>query len=323
MTDFISKLAPLMDQFAKYRQASQKWSNNSQATLRAFDRYCKEHFPETDHLTQEMVDNYFKKRTAETINSSRERCSIVSEFIKYLQNRELTEVKVPERPKKQRRTYVPHDFTHEELKRFFDACDSLHYKPGRLDSKIRRITAPVIFRLIYSTGMRTVEARLLKRDNVNLSDGTVSIVDTKGYNEHYIVLHDSMLELMRIFDKTMEQLLPDREYFFSSPQKNHLNKGWLTANFRIIWDSVNSTHATAYDLRHNYAISNINKWTYEGFDFYDKIAYLSKSMGHVCLESTKYYYSIVPRLNSITEYQTKESFDWIVPEVNADEKIDE
>ena len=260
--------------------------------------------------------------TAETINSSRERCSIVSEFIKYLQNRELTEVKVPERPKKQRRTYVPHDFTHEELKRFFNACDSLRYKPRRLDSKIRRITVPVIFRLIYSTGMRTVEARLLKRDKVNLSDGTVSIVDTKGYNEHYIVLHDSMLELMKIFDKTMEQLLPDREYFFSSPQKNHLNKGWLTENFRIIWDSVNSTHATAYDLRHNYAISNINKWTDEGFDFYDKIAYLSKSMGHVCLESTKYYYSIVPRLNAITEYQTKESFDWIVPEVNADEKID-
>ena len=95
----------------------------------------------------------------------------------------------------------------------------------------------------------------------------------------------------------------------------------LTDNFRIIWDSVNSSHATAYDLRHNYAIENINRWTNEGFNFYDKIAYLSKSMGHVTLESTKYYYSIVPNLSSIMMNQTNETFDWIVPEVNTDEEI--
>ena len=321
MTKFISNLAPLMEQYAKYRQASQKWSSDSQAKMRSFDRYCKEHYPESDHLTQEMADNYFKKKSSETINSSRERCSIVSEFIKYLQSRNLTDIKVPERPKKQRRTYIPHAFTHEELKNFFDACDSIQCTPGRLDLKIRRITVPVIFRLIYSTGMRTVEARLLKRDNVNLSNGIVSIVDTKGYNEHYIVLHDSMLKLIQAYDKAMNQLLPGREYFFSSRKKNHFHQAWLTENFSIIWNSINSSHATAYDLRHNYAVANINRWTDEGFDFYDKIAYLSKSMGHVCLESTKYYYSIVPGLSSIIEDHTQKSFDWIVPEVNADEEI--
>ena len=104
MTKFTSKLAPLLEQYAKCRQASQRWSNSSQITLRAFDRYCSEQFPEDSQLTQEMVDNYFKKRPTETINSSRERCSNISEFIKYLQSREMTEIKVPERPKKQRRT---------------------------------------------------------------------------------------------------------------------------------------------------------------------------------------------------------------------------
>lgn len=321
MTKFISKLAPLMEQFEKYRQASQKLNNNSRAKMRAFDHYCQEHFPEVDHLTQEMADNYFIKKPSETINSCRERCSIVSEFIKYLQNRNMTEINVPERPKKQRRTYVPHAFTHAELTGFFIACDHLSYKPGRMDLKIRCITAPVIFRLIYSTGMRNVEALSLKRDNVNLTSGAISIVDTKGYNEHYVVMHDSILELMQAYDQKMEQFLPNREYFFSSKNKHRFNSSWLTDNFRIIWDSVNSSLATAYDLRHNYAIVNINKWTDEGFGFYDKIAYLSKSMGHVTLESTKYYYSIVPNLSSIIEKQSHDSFDWIVPEVDADEKI--
>lgn len=44
-------------------------------------------------------------------------------------------------------------------------------------------------------------------------------------------------------------------------------------------------------------------------------------MGHVTLESTKYYYSIVPNLSSIMMNQTNETFDWIVPEVNTDEEI--
>lgn len=321
MAEFISKLSPLMSQFVKYRKASQRWSNTSHFKIREFDRHCKEFYPEADQLTQEMVDSFFAKRTTETINSCRQRCSIVSEFIKYLQKRDLTEVIVPERPRKQRKTYIPHAFTHEELANFFAACDSLKYKPGRMDTKIRSITAPVIFRLIYSTGMRTNEALSLRCDNINPSEGIISVVDTKGYNEHYVVLHDSMLELMQQFDKKMEFLLPGREYFFVSRDNTRFSRHWLTDNFRIIWDSVNRSHATAYDLRHNYAIENINRWTDEGFNFYDKIAYLSKSMGHVTLESTKYYYSIVPNLSSIMEKQTNESFDWIVPEVNADEEI--
>lgn len=151
--------------------------------------------------------------------------------------------------------------------------------------------------------------QLLDTDTLSLRDKAI------------IVLHDSMLELMQQFNQKMDCIFPDREYFFVSRDNVRFNSSWLSANFRIIWDSVNSSHATAYDLRHNYAIENINRWTNEGFNFYDKIAYLSKSMGHVTLESTKYYYSIVPNLSSIMMNQTNETFDWIVPEVNTDEEI--
>ena len=40
MTEFISKLSPLMEQFKKYRKASQKWSRDSHYKMRAFDRHC-------------------------------------------------------------------------------------------------------------------------------------------------------------------------------------------------------------------------------------------------------------------------------------------
>ena len=104
-----------MEQFKKYRKASQKWSRDSHYKMRAFDRHCNELYPENDKLTQEMVDSFFVKRPTETINSCRQRCYLVSEFIKYLQEREQTNVIVPERPRKRRNTYIPVSYTHLTL----------------------------------------------------------------------------------------------------------------------------------------------------------------------------------------------------------------
>ena len=73
-------------------------------------------------------------------------------------------------------------------------------------------------------------------------------------------------------------------------------------------------------LRHHYAITNINQWIKNGFDFYDKLLYLSKSMGHSSLESTKYYYTLIPAMANVIELLSNDDFEIIVPEVEYDEK---
>ena len=52
-------------------------------------------------------------------------------------------------------------------------------------------------RLLFSSGIRTNEVRLLLRENVDLKRGILDIQYSKGHDQHYIVLHDSMLEIMR------------------------------------------------------------------------------------------------------------------------------
>ena len=69
-------------------------------------------------------------------------------------------------------------------------------------------------------------------------------------------------------------------------------------------------------LRHHYATENINRWVNEGFGFNAKLFYLSKSMGHSVLESTKYYYSLVPGMADILEEKTGMDFESIIPEVD-------
>jgi integrase len=124
-----------------------------------------------------------------------------------------------------------------------------------------------------------------------------------------------MLELMTQYDKAVKELFPDREYFFPNTTKSlFLKQSWVTYNFRQMWYKYNNSYAIAYDLRHNYVIENINSWIGEGFGFHDKLLYLSKTMGHSRIESTRYYYSLVPGLADILHSNSDE--DMIVPEVN-------
>jgi len=57
-------------------------------------------------------------------------------------------------------------------------------------------------------------------------------------------------------------------------------------------------------------------------EFHAKLLYLSKSMGHTVIESTNYYYSLVPGFADIMAQKTMGSFNVIVPEVQQHEEID-
>jgi len=163
MNKFTSFLAPLIEAYVSYQKASGHWNDASyEPNLLLFDRYCKKQYPEAALLSQEMVDGWCHKRDTETNNSCRSRIYVVASFIQYLRKRGKTDVMEPDIPRKERRTYIPHSFTDTELGNFFRACDSLSSVRLTPEQRSRKITIPVFFRLLYSSGIRTNEARMLR-----------------------------------------------------------------------------------------------------------------------------------------------------------------
>ena len=318
MREYESCFAGQILDFIEYRKASDRWNEASYGpNLRIFDRFCKTNFPDESTLTQEMVDTWCAKRGTETNNSCRSRIYVVHSFVQYLSERGLSNVINPELPRKERSTYIPYDFSQDELQQFFKACDALPDTPRTDNVLIRQITLPVFFRLLYSSGIRTTEARLLETCSVDLENGVLDIRYSKGHDQHYIVLHDSMLDLMQRYDKAIQRWYPERHWFFPAPGDKPHPHTWVEKNFRRIWSGISDDRrACAYAFRHHYATANINRWTNEGFRFDDKLLYLSKSMGHTTLESTRYYYSIVPGLADILLEKTEQGFNVIVPEVD-------
>jgi len=321
MRKFQSFLSTLMESYVAFRKAGGCWNEVTYgANLYIFDRYCFEQHPNAIELSQEMVNGWCSQRATESNNSCRNRTAVVSSFVDYLRKRNKTSVEPPVLPKNEKCTYIPHAFADDELFNFFQACDNLQDTPRSIIILSRKITVPVFFRLLYSSGIRTNEARMLRVSDVNLVEGVLNIERSKGLAQHYIALHETMLVLMREYDTAIRELFPTREYFF--PFRNGytpLNRKWVQTNFSVARYKKNTTNATAYDLRHNYAVENINQWIGEGLDFNSKLLYLSKSMGHSKLESTKYYFHLVPALADVIDELSGQSFDEIVPEVEYEE----
>jgi site-specific recombinase XerD len=312
MREYTSKIAPLMREFEQYRMASGRWSESCNLRLSLFDRHCASNYADVDVLKQEMLDSWCAQRSTEANNSCRSRIYAVVSFVRYLQKRGLADAKTPAIPRKEARTYIPHSFSETELHNFFDACDSIASYSETEEQISQRLTVPVFFRLLYSSGIRTNEARMLRRRGVDLVHGVLNIEYSKGHGQHFIVMHDSMLELMREYDAAISKMYSKRLYFFPARDGKCHTKQWVAANFKKMWEKSNDSRAVPYEFRHNYAIENINGWTDDGFGFHQKLHALSKSMGHSAIKSTKYYYSLVPRLADVLAERTNE--DETVPE---------
>jgi len=313
---FRSVFSALIERFIEYRKASGSWNEMTYgANIRYFDRFCADNFPEETVLTQAMVDAWCAKRSTEKNASNLSRTQVVNLFVDYLRQRKLTDVLPAPRLKPEPHKYLPHAFEEDELMRFFQACDQLQVHPS-LKLVIKKLTVPVFFRLLYATGMRPVEARMLKREDVDLARGVINIQKSKGYDQRYVVMHDTMASLMTRYNKAIAELQPFREYFFHSIKGGHYSSSWVSLNFRILWQQANGTtgQAVAKDLRHHYAVENINSWTDDCFGLTSKLQYLSQSMGHRHSKSSLYYYTLVPRLSATLREKTETGFNIIVPE---------
>ncbi len=321
MDEISASRRDIIQAFKEYRIISDRWNFVNDKTMIYFDRHCLNLFPNDAGITQAMVDTWCLQRETESVTSCYCRSQIIAALVVFLNNRKITELKEPELVKPDRsRKYVPHAFSQEELAAFFHECDIHVRKATDPIQAAHRLSASVYFRLIYSSGMRTIEARLLKVENVDLDHGVIDVEKSKGVDQHYVALHASMTEILKQYDNTMEKIFPGRRYFFSYSASDPFYREWSSLMFRYRWDKVNNAHTHPYDLRHNYAVQNINSWTDKGFGFTDRFVYLSKSMGHKRLDSTSYYYSLVPALADSLALHSQKGFDDIIPEVKPDEK---
>ena len=313
---YTSTGAELFNQFVSYRKTSGRWPCSYDSNLRSFDTHCARLYPKATMLTREMVDTWCTKRQSENLRTRGSRIAVINSFLKYTYKRGLLDL---DRNDTQARGLnkmvikVPHAFTDIELRNFFYASDHIRISHNGLVQKLMKLTVPVFFRLLFSSGMRTNEARNLDVEDVDLKHGVINIRHTKGYIEHRVALHPTMKERLVEYDTAVNKLMPERKCFFPNCNDKYYTSIWMNSNFKILWYKYNHSQAVSYHLRHHFATTNINNWPSQAEKFNSNLLYLSRSMGHSIIESTMYYYNFTPKLAEILKERKTETFNEIIP----------
>lgn len=318
--DYISVFATHISSFVANKRAIGYKFETAEFYLHDFDNYCCSH-GEYKHLSRNLVLGWAENKDGEKPRTHISRISPVREFGKYLQAIGIHDAFVlPTGLCRKVERYVPHFFTFCEITSFFNACDNL--KPNKA-IPARHLVIPVFYRLLYCCGLRTCEARMLKVEDIDLEKGHIDIIHSKGFKDRRIPLLQDILELFRIYNIRVSDIFPSRIYFFPTTRKSCYCCSSISMTFRKIWEIAclgqgYGNKPRAYDFRHHFALTNLNKWIADGVNVDSMLPYLSRYMGHSCLESTDYYLHLVPEFFNTFSEKVRGSEN-LLPEVDYNE----
>lgn len=312
-----SPMSDLLECYISHMRSAHAMSDRTHQRLRLFNEYCATHFSADSTSYQDMVDGWCQVKDTERPDSFNNRIAPIRAFIRYINKKLTRPISLPIYLPRGKRTYLPHPFSDEEIRKLVDYTDSLSWSGNHslFAFNVRKMVMPVWLRLLYSTGMRTCEVRLLSCDDVDLEHGVINVRRSKGIHEHRVAMHETMWTLMEQYDTSIRRLLPQREAFFPDEHGSFLRCTWGHYHFNLAWKTVSNEPARVYDLRSNYAVANINRWKNIGAGWLDKFLYLSRSMGHRSINSTAYYYNLVPVFAEQLERLSGSNLGEILPDL--------
>jgi integrase/recombinase XerD len=274
--------------------------------LDEFDCFCRGHFPGKDSLDKELVEAWVYHTKSKSVQELQKRFRTMMHLGNYmLPLRDGTYI--AKNKLKRAKPEEPHIFADAQLEEFFQRCDgikSVKYPP------YRHLVTSVMFRMIYCCGLRNSEACHLKRCDINLQEGAITIYESKGHKNRVVYMSEDLTELCRKYDAAMLPMIQGREYFFPSSRAAHYNNTSVCKLFDSILKKASfygktSKKPTCHGLRHTFAVNSMKKCIVDGEDFDFMIRYLSRYMGHSSPQNTMYYLhmavTLVPEIRKLAK----------------------
>ncbi len=184
------------------------------------------------------------------------------------------------------KSYIPIIFNTHEINKLFKVMDQ---NTKNSNEKFYRLhyTYAVIFRLLYSCGLRISEVLKLNIEDVCLDKNTININNSKNNVSRLVVLSNSMKNVLEVYIKRFEittgLLFQNRKgqkiiyWTIRDYYKKMLNKAQLNINAHI------------HSLRHVFVNASFNQMLEKGYDENVVIVYLHKYLGHKSISETEYY----------------------------------
>ncbi len=316
MMEFSSLFAERIGNFLDYRTARGYKCETYIRHFIKFDRWCTEEHPLQSKLSREFVHSWIDADAISAFELA-QRVASMRQFAKYLCATGEDAYFLPEKYAPLKSRAVAYIFTDDELSALFSAIDLL--PPTKKEPFLNEI-APVMFRLIYTCGLRPNEGRELLAENVNFDTGEVLITHTKRNKERFVVMSDDMLKLACHYESRRRIFCKGNPFFFPSANGGALTSETVYSAFNRAWSHADLSgkypgKVRVYDLRHRFASACLNRWLDQGENLMALLPFLRQYMGHNNLSETAYYIHILPENIIKSSAIDWDKFNAILPEV--------
>ena len=214
----------------------------------------------------------------------------------------------------------PYVFTDEEVRRLFEAIDA--QRMSCYSNKA--IVDPVLFRVLYGTGLRVSEALKLNISDVDTRAGTLRIRDSKNGAGRTIPITPARPNLDAYLTAAHPSAEPSDIVFYSRASGRQINQATIYMRFRGYLADAGIPHFTGgphpHSLRHGFAVANLRRWAQTGQDLAVMLPYLACYMGHVDLRGTQYYLRLTADAYPDVIEKAQIRFGYVIPAAPEDER---
>ena len=322
---FVSCFAEDLEGFLRKKQDAGFQYDSAEYTLRRFDKYCADRSVSAPEVTKDLVNSWlgsFDNCCAVTVAG---RASVIRQFSLFLLSIGKEAYVPGSKPHGKKRQI--HVLSDDEINALFEKIDQ--YSPGLQAASFCRLAIEyrVLFRLLLCCGLRVSEARKLKKNDVDLQNGTLLVRNGKGNKDRVVYLPDDLrVLLVRYTDRLREDYDDCSAWFFPAREMdNLLSVSLIDKRFNEAWNAtpfaqICPDKPTVHSLRHTYVVKRMNLWMEQGIPLRSMLPYLSRHLGHKSVEDTFYYYHQLDTAFRIIHDRDRQS-KAIIPEVPAYEDI--
>ncbi|MDP2791687.1 MAG: tyrosine-type recombinase/integrase [Rectinemataceae bacterium] len=307
MDKFKSLLAPFLTSYIEFKR-NLGYKIRYTYVFQNFDRFLCEHSYGSIGLSEDIFSSWCSRRENESEVTWYKRIVEMRAFAVYLNGLGYPSF-VLRLPRCHSSTFTPYIFSHEELERLFASCDLLDYHASY--QSLHHVL-PALFRLLYGCGLRISEALSLRCEDVNLSDGCITIHETKNGEQRRLPLSDSLkIVLEQYVSHCRPSTCGKGELFFVKRNGEKCSSDTVYRKFRKILFHAGISHGgkgkgpRVHDLRHSFSVHSLAQMADRGLDLYYCLPLLSAYLGHKSLAATDSYVRL-----------TAESYPRLLDEVN-------
>lgn len=276
--------------------------------LKEIDDYVHSQNLETPIISRELIDGWLKTRINDSPRTLYAKYTVWAQVARNMRRNGYV-CYIPKLPPLPKVDFIPYIYTHEQVSRLFEECDNLVVVNKK--KNVGLFCMPILYRLLYSTGLRISEALSIRNEDINIEQKYIIIRKSKNGAERIVPICESLFLALKQYESYRNRIpiegikLPKYLYFIKL-DGTAISSGSVLLCFHRLLKMCGipykgSHHGPrVHDLRHTFAVHALAQMGHNKIDIYAGLPILSTCLGHKSPASTELYvrltYTMFPEI---------------------------